>query len=138
MVAAIPFARRLTATLALAEEWLVRDAKMELRCLHLQVVSAPTGSGKTGVMELTLLRLLSEYLQPQEDRAPGNDVGAVETGRSLRPLRGTRKAVYVAPMRALVQEKCKDWQARWVLSSLTCGWARVVVLPEIVGNPAWR
>ncbi|KAG2449576.1 hypothetical protein HYH02_005109 [Chlamydomonas schloesseri] len=63
------------------------------------VVSAPTGSGKTGVMELALLRLLSRFLEAGGER--------------LRPLRGTAKAVYVAPLRALVQEKCKDWQARF-------------------------
>ncbi|KXZ47537.1 hypothetical protein GPECTOR_34g696 [Gonium pectorale] len=72
------------------------------------VVSAPTGSGKTGVMELALLRMLSKHLIP----AAGEHGGAV-AGGVLRPLRGTCKAVYVAPLRALVQERCKDWQARF-------------------------
>ena len=43
-------------------------------CAALQVVAAPTGSGKTGVMELAILRVFS-----------------------------SRKAVYLGPVRALVQ-----------------------------------
>jgi hypothetical protein len=63
-----------------------------------QVISAPTGSGKTGVMELALLRLLSKQL----------DAG----GTRLAGRRGAAKAVYIAPLRALCQEKLKDWTGR--------------------------
>ncbi len=62
------------------------------------LVSAPTGSGKTGVMELSLLRLLSKQLS--------------EDGRALTGRRGLVKAVYLAPLRALCQEKLQDWTAR--------------------------
>lgn len=55
------------------------------------VVSAPTGSGKTTIFELAFLHNLSF-------RTP-NDW--------LKPL-----AVYIAPTKALCNEKAKDWQER--------------------------
>ena len=63
----------------------------------LQVVSAPTGSGKTGVMELAMIRLFSKRIT-----ADG----------SFSPPAGAAKVVYLAPMRALVQEKVKSWRDR--------------------------
>jgi replicative superfamily II helicase len=48
-------------------------------------------------MELAMLRLLAKHL----DAAGG-----------LVPPRGAAKAVYVAPLRALVQERCRDWGER--------------------------
>jgi hypothetical protein len=65
--------------------------------LFLQVVAAPTGSGKTGVMELAILRLLSKRISPDG---------------TYDPPAGAVKVVYLAPMRALVQEKVKSWQDR--------------------------
>ncbi|KAA6419380.1 MAG: putative ATP-dependent DNA helicase HFM1-like [Trebouxia sp. A1-2] len=59
------------------------------------VVAAPTGSGKTGVMELAILRLISVYIDQSNQFV-------------LRP--GALKIVYLAPIRALVQEKVKQWQ----------------------------
>ena len=52
------------------------------------VVSAPTGAGKTGVMELAILRLLARQ---------------VDEHGQLRVKPGALKAVYLAPSRALVQ-----------------------------------
>ena len=52
------------------------------------LLGAPTGSGKTVAAELALYRLLRQY--------PGC------------------KAVYVAPLKALVRERMKDWQKRLV------------------------
>lgn len=52
------------------------------------VVSAPTGAGKTGIMELAILRLVSRQLDEQGQ---------------LRVKPGALKAVYLAPSRALVQ-----------------------------------
>ncbi len=66
----------------------------------LQVVSAPTGSGKTGVMELAVMRLLRQRLDPEGKQLTGRD----DPGRA--------KAVYIAPLRALVQEKLNDWHSR--------------------------
>lgn len=51
------------------------------------VISAPTGSGKTVIMELCILRLLSHYI----------DAG------TLKFPSGQSKTVYVGPNRALVQ-----------------------------------
>lgn len=71
------------------------------------LISAPTGSGKTGVMELAILRLLSQRLDP--------------SGASLAaPLAGSRKVVYLAPTKALVQEKHRDWSARFGAVGLRC------------------
>ncbi len=60
------------------------------------VVSAPTGSGKTGVMELCILRLLSKLIDSH--------------GR-LAINSGMFKTIYVGPSRALVQV-CPDRCAR--------------------------
>jgi replicative superfamily II helicase len=65
-----------------------------------QVIAAPTGSGKTGVMELAMLRLYSKLLDA------GGNWPANRRG-------GLSKAVYLAPMRALVQEKLRDFQERF-------------------------
>lgn len=54
----------------------------------MQVVSAPTGSGKTGVMELALLQLLKSNID-----GCGN--------YWHKP--GSLKAVYLAPSKALIQ-----------------------------------
>jgi ATP-dependent DNA helicase HFM1/MER3 len=78
-----------------------------------QVVAAPTGSGKTGVMELAILRLLSKHIAPDG---------------SFKPPGGAAKVVYLAPMRALVQEKVKSWRERWVRSRRRQGW-RLLLLP---------
>lgn len=61
----------------------------------LQVVAAPTGSGKTGVLELAILRVMSNYIDQR---------GAF----NVNP--GAAKIIYLAPIRALVQEKVKQWQ----------------------------
>ena len=56
--------------------------------LSLQVVAAPTGSGKTGVLELAMLRMLSSCLNPYGQFCHSS---------------GSLKAVYLAPTKALVQ-----------------------------------
>jgi ATP-dependent DNA helicase HFM1/MER3 len=50
------------------------------------VIAAPTGSGKTVVHELAILRLLIQ--------ADGKDI----------------KCVFVAPNKALCQQRCVEWQ----------------------------
>lgn len=51
------------------------------------LLGAPTGSGKTVVAELCMLRLFSKF--------------------------PTKKVVYIAPMKALVREKMKDWTVKF-------------------------
>ena len=63
------------------------------------MVAAPTASGKTGVIELAILRMLAPSLS-------GN-------GLTLHREVGAQKAIYVAPMRALVQEKSAAWRDRF-------------------------
>ncbi|KAM0824259.1 hypothetical protein ACQ4PT_070323 [Festuca glaucescens] len=69
------------------------------------VVSAPTGSGKTALFELCILRLLSRFLTP-------------EWRFSL--VKGTLKTIYIAPMKALVQEKMRDWTAKLGALGISC------------------
>ncbi|KAL7551782.1 hypothetical protein ACHAWF_014973 [Thalassiosira exigua] len=57
------------------------------------VVSAPTGSGKTALFEMAIARAISSDLA------------------NRRPI-GSRKAVYIAPNKALCEERRADWSAR--------------------------
>ncbi|KAJ0962512.1 hypothetical protein J5N97_027634 [Dioscorea zingiberensis] len=70
------------------------------------VISAPTGSGKTVLFELCILRLLSRFLS--------------QDGK-FHHLKGTLKTIYIAPSKALVQEKLRDWNMKfnsWGVNSL--------------------
>ncbi|TPX51368.1 hypothetical protein SeLEV6574_g00353 [Synchytrium endobioticum] len=60
------------------------------------VVSAPTGSGKTVIMELAMIRL---FVAPNGDQA---------------------KVVYMAPTKALCNERCTDWQKKFRALGITC------------------
>jgi ATP-dependent DNA helicase HFM1/MER3 len=62
------------------------------------VLSAPTGSGKTVVMELAMLRLWNR---------------CVDTSGRFNHAPGRLKTVYLAPARALVQERVEDWAKRF-------------------------
>ncbi|CEM04626.1 unnamed protein product [Vitrella brassicaformis CCMP3155] len=59
------------------------------------VVAAPTGSGKTGVLELTMLRLIHTN---QDQFNGGVDVP---------------KMLYIAPIKALCSERMQDWQHKF-------------------------
>ncbi|KAK9117209.1 hypothetical protein Sjap_016156 [Stephania japonica] len=70
------------------------------------VISAPTGSGKTVLFELCILRLLSRFLS--------------QDGK-FNHVKGTLKTIYIAPSKALVQEKHRDWNQKlgsWGISCL--------------------
>lgn len=54
----------------------------------MQVIAAPTGSGKTVVLELAVLRMLFRSINKQG---------------LFRHIRGSLRAVYLAPSKALVQ-----------------------------------
>ncbi|GAB2284680.1 hypothetical protein Dimus_019132 [Dionaea muscipula] len=69
------------------------------------VISAPTGSGKTVLFELCILRLLSKFLSTD--------------GRFLH-IKGTLKTIYVAPSKALVQEKLRDWNQKFGPWGIVC------------------
>ena len=60
------------------------------------VVSSPTGSGKTVVMELAILRLMDDLKS------------------------GKAKAVYQAPTKALCSERYRDWEAKFTPFDIRC------------------
>ncbi|KAH9742365.1 DExH-box ATP-dependent RNA helicase DExH17 [Citrus sinensis] len=68
------------------------------------VISAPTGSGKTVLFELCILRLLSRF---------------ISEGRFVH-IKGTLKTVYIAPSKALIQEKLRDWNQKFGSWGINC------------------
>ncbi|KAJ3930521.1 MAG: DEAD-domain-containing protein [Lentinula lateritia] len=62
------------------------------------VISAPTGSGKTVLFELAIIKMLSE---------------AQETGQSV-------KSIYVAPTKALCSERYRDWANKFEPLGIKC------------------
>ncbi|TFK42447.1 hypothetical protein BDQ12DRAFT_732098 [Crucibulum laeve] len=62
------------------------------------IISAPTGSGKTVLFELSIIRMLSHIRN---------------TGKSL-------KCVYMAPTKALCSERFKDWGAKFDPLNIKC------------------
>ncbi|XP_062219674.1 ATP-dependent DNA helicase MER3 homolog [Phragmites australis] len=69
------------------------------------VISAPTGSGKTVLFELCILRLLSSFLSPDW---------------RFNLIKGTLKTIYIAPSKALVQEKLRDWNTKLGSLGINC------------------
>lgn len=69
------------------------------------VISAPTGSGKTVLFELCILRLLSRFIS--------------KDGPFLH-VKGTLKTVYIAPSKALVQEKLRHWNQKLGSWGINC------------------
>ncbi|KAK9448455.1 Sec63 Brl domain-containing protein [Limtongia smithiae] len=67
------------------------------------VIAAPTGSGKTALFELAMLRTL---------------VAPMAAG-ALRG--GDAKILYIAPTKALCLERSRDWAARLAILGLKCG-----------------
>ncbi|KAJ2796332.1 ATP-dependent DNA helicase MER3, partial [Coemansia guatemalensis] len=61
------------------------------------VVSAPTASGKSVLMEIAICKLFQN-----------------------RPARVRYKALYLAPLKALCAEKTAEWSARFKLAGLNC------------------
>ncbi len=61
--------------------------------------AAPTGSGKTTLLDLAIVRMITT--------AP-------------EPVRGQRVAVYMAPTKALCDERCADWSRRFGAVGLRC------------------
>ncbi|ESL05344.1 RNA helicase, partial [Trypanosoma rangeli SC58] len=68
------------------------------------VVAAPTGSGKTALLEVAMLRLFQDRLCPHTGRA---------ASASARGTASKGKAVYVCPIKALASEKYGLWQEKF-------------------------
>lgn len=62
------------------------------------VLAAPTGSGKTAILELAMLRVVSRFV--------------TQSGQFVHQ-KGMVKIIYLCPTKALVQEKVKDWRDRF-------------------------
>ena len=60
------------------------------------VVSAPTGGGKTAILEMAICRLINGFRTDQY------------------------KIVYMAPTKSLCSERQRDWQAKFTVLDLTC------------------
>ncbi|KAL9148882.1 hypothetical protein ABFS82_12G072800 [Erythranthe guttata] len=69
------------------------------------VISAPTGSGKTVLFELCIMRLFSKFITGD--------------GRFTHH-KGTLKTIYIAPSKALVQEKLRDWTKKLGSLGINC------------------
>ncbi|PWZ28079.1 ATP-dependent DNA helicase MER3 [Zea mays] len=85
---------------------------LQSECFHVcffsdvnMVISAPTGSGKTVLFELCILRLLSRFLSPDW---------------RFNLNKGTLKTIYIAPSKALVQEKLRDWNMKLGPLGINC------------------
>ncbi|KAI8830066.1 Sec63 Brl domain-containing protein [Chytriomyces cf. hyalinus JEL632] len=63
------------------------------------VVSAPTGSGKTCIMEMAILRLIRKHSNARIDA----------------------KIVYIAPTKALCSERAQDWKKKFRTLGVSCG-----------------
>ncbi|ESS66296.1 RNA helicase [Trypanosoma cruzi Dm28c] len=72
-----------------------------LQCDANVVVAAPTGSGKTALLEVAMLRLFRDRLLPNSSNA-GSAVGREGASES--------KAVYICPIKALASEKYGIWR----------------------------
>ncbi|KAL8241724.1 hypothetical protein R6Q59_012026 [Mikania micrantha] len=77
-------------------------------CFHSDinmVISAPTGSGKTVLFELCILRLLSKFIS--------------QDGKFIH-TKGTLKTIYISPSKALVQEKLRSWNQKLGSWGINC------------------
>ena len=84
------------------------------------VISAPTGAGKTAVFEMTMARFFAADLQ------------ATPPGHTDPPkISKRRKIVYIAPSKALCEERFADWSKR--LSAMNLGIEIAVVTGD--GDP---
>ncbi|KAK8947099.1 hypothetical protein KSP39_PZI006477 [Platanthera zijinensis] len=69
------------------------------------VISAPTGSGKTALFELCMLRLFLRFLSPEG---------------KFNHEKGVLKTIYIAPSKALVQEKLRNWNMKLPTWGISC------------------
>lgn len=64
------------------------------------VSSAPTGSGKTALIELAMIRILSS-------------------------VKSEGKIIYMAPTKALCSQKAKEWSQKFKALGATCTWISI-------------
>jgi ATP-dependent DNA helicase HFM1/MER3 len=71
------------------------------------IVSAPTGAGKTALFEMAMARLFS-------GNSTGRHVRNDKLGKMVASVSKVRKVVYIAPNKALCEERQSDWSKRLV------------------------
>jgi hypothetical protein len=78
------------------------------------VVAAPTGAGKTAVFEMAMARFFNVDLQS----LGGNDRPSARGHYASQSLSPHRKIVYIAPSKALCEERFEDWSKRMLKTKL--------------------
>eukprot|EP00760_Papus_ankaliazontas_P006285 PhM_4_TR12979/c0_g1_i1/m.63592/K15271/HFM1, MER3; ATP-dependent DNA helicase HFM1/MER3 len=78
--------------------------EIQSQCFHTllfsdtnMVIAAPTGSGKTLLMELAMIRLFAPKIG----------------GSNINPYGTAHKAVYITPVKALASEKHRSWESKF-------------------------
>ena len=89
------------------------------------VVSAPTGAGKSTIFELAMARFFSMDLNVQGQQG--------KTSSSTSPIvSNARKIVYIAPSKALCEERYADWSRR--LENMNLGLEVALITGQDVGS----
>ena len=90
------------------------------------VVSAPTGAGKSTVFEMAIARFLAADLRAQGQQGKKSN----STPSSLASK--ARKMVYIAPSRALCEERFSDWSRR--LKKMNLGLKVALITGQELGS----
>ena len=80
------------------------------------VVGAPTGSGKTVLLELAIVALFRSHIEASlHQSTTTNDNGDSSSSNNPQQQlhRPTKKAVYICPIKALAQEKFDSWSSKF-------------------------
>ncbi len=94
------------------------------------IVSAPTGAGKTALFEMAMARMFSSNLVYTND-GHNHHGGNGGIGRVSK----ARKAVYVAPSKALCEERQSDWSRR--LSQIDPGMLVTTITGDVNSDSAY-
>lgn len=75
------------------------------------MICSPTGSGKTVLLELAIIRELIKL-----DETPSNSDYNRHNVSSFKNLH----ALYLAPLKAIVEEKCTEWSKKFAPLGMKC------------------
>lgn len=85
------------------------------------VISAPTGSGKTVIFELAVVRLLMQRVDISTGKIIyGQQHGESQTHSMCMYMTCVSVMFAVAPIKALCSERAEDWQAKFGPLGLHC------------------